>query len=95
MVVQEDVGAAEVCVVVYSPQLECPILFPFELLLTTIDGIDRGAGNLEQVSNLNMQYHLLSVLQYLSIPRIFLRLWCITMTQLKISRLWVERLRQC
>ena len=95
MVVQEDVGAAEVCVVVYSPRLDCPIEFPFEILITTIDGIDGGAGNLEQVSNLKMQYHLLSVLQYLSIPRIFLRLWCITTTQLKISRLWFERLRQC
>ena len=95
MVVQEDVGVAEVCVVVYSPRLDCPIVFPFEILITTIDGIDGGAGNLEQVSNLKMQYHLLSVLQYLSIPRIFLRLWCITTTQLKISRLWFERLHQC
>ena len=95
MVVQEDVGVAEVCVVVYSPQLECPIMFPLEILLTTIDGIDGGAGNLEQVSNLKMRYHLLSVLHYLSIPRISLRLWCITTTQIKISRLWVERLRQC
>ena len=49
---------ADVCVVVYSPRLECPIVFPFEILITTIDGIDGGGGNLEQVSNLKMHYCL-------------------------------------
>ena len=36
--VSEDDGVVEVCAVVYSPVIECPIQFSFNLELTTIDG---------------------------------------------------------
>ena len=31
----EDDGAAEVCIVVYIPDIDCPIKFPFTVLLST------------------------------------------------------------
>ena len=39
----EDVGAIEVCAVVFEPDLECPIKFPFDVQLYTTD---RSAGKL-------------------------------------------------
>ena len=36
--VSENVGVVEVCAVVYSPVIECPIQFSFNLQLTTSDG---------------------------------------------------------
>ena len=39
--VSEDVGVVEVCVVVTSPDIQCPIEFPFNVSLSTADG---GAG---------------------------------------------------
>ena len=36
--VSEDVGVVEVCAVVYSPVIECPIQFSFEVRLSTMDG---------------------------------------------------------
>ena len=35
----EGVGVVEVCVVVYSPDIDCPIEFPFNLSLSTSSGI--------------------------------------------------------
>ena len=36
--VSEDVGVVEVCAVVYSPEIACPIAFPFDVRLRTLDG---------------------------------------------------------
>ena len=39
----EDVGVIELCAVVFEPDIECPIKFPFDVSLYTTDG---SAGNL-------------------------------------------------
>ena len=36
--VSEDAGVVEVCAIVYSPIIECPIEFPFDVRLSTMDG---------------------------------------------------------
>ena len=36
--VSESVGVVEVCAIVYSPVIECPIQWPFDVQLTTFDG---------------------------------------------------------
>ena len=36
--VSEDVGVVEVCAIVYSPNITCPIAFPFDVRLRTLDG---------------------------------------------------------
>ena len=36
--VSEDVGVVEVCAIVYSPEIACPIAFPFDVRLRTLDG---------------------------------------------------------
>ena len=33
----EDVGVVEVCVIMYSPAIDCPIAFPFDVSLSTND----------------------------------------------------------
>ena len=38
----EDVGVVEVCAVVHTPRGNCPITFPFEVLLSTEDGTGAG-----------------------------------------------------
>ena len=41
--VSEDVVVVEVCAIVYSPAIDCPIAFPFDVSLSTSDrtaGID-------------------------------------------------------
>ena len=35
--VSEDMGVVEVCAIVYSPVIECPIQFSFEVQLITSD----------------------------------------------------------
>ena len=35
--VSEDVGVVELCAVVYTPIIECPIEFPFDVRLSTRD----------------------------------------------------------
>ena len=35
--VSEDVGAVEVCAVVNSPSIDCPIAFPFNVRISTIN----------------------------------------------------------
>ena len=35
--VTEDVGVVEVCAIVYSPNIVCPIVFPFGIRLLTGD----------------------------------------------------------
>ena len=35
--VLENVGVVEVCAIVYSPVIECPIQFPFDVRLTLFD----------------------------------------------------------
>ena len=35
--VPEDVGVVEVCAIVYSPTIDCPINFPFDVSLSTSD----------------------------------------------------------
>ena len=35
--VSEDVGVVEVCAIVYSPNITCPIAFPFDVRLRTLD----------------------------------------------------------
>ena len=41
--VSEDVGVVEVCAIVYSPTIDCPIAFPFNVTLSTGDNT---AGNI-------------------------------------------------
>ena len=36
--VSEDVVVVELCAVVSSPDIDCPIAFPFEIILSTLDG---------------------------------------------------------
>ena len=36
--VTEDVGVVEVCAIVYSPTITCPVAFPFDVILSTDDG---------------------------------------------------------
>ena len=36
--VSEYAGVVEVCTIVYSPMIECPIQFPFDVRLTTSIG---------------------------------------------------------
>ena len=36
--VSEDVGVVEVCAIVYSPTIDCPIAFPFNVSLSTSEG---------------------------------------------------------
>ena len=38
--VSEDEGLVEVCAVVYSPSGDCPITYPFNVVLSTEDGIE-------------------------------------------------------
>ena len=40
--VQEDEGMVQVCVEIFSPDIECPVVFPIELIITASDG---SAGN--------------------------------------------------
>ena len=35
--VSEDVGVLEVCAIVYSPTITCPIALPFDVSLSTSD----------------------------------------------------------
>ena len=35
----EGVGVVELCAVVYEPNITCPIEFPFNISLSTADGI--------------------------------------------------------
>ena len=35
--VSEDAGSVEVCAIVYSPSIDCPIVFPFNISLSTIN----------------------------------------------------------
>ena len=35
--VSESVGVIEVCAIVYSPTIDCPIAFPFDVSLSTSD----------------------------------------------------------
>ena len=35
--VMETVGFVEVCAIVYEPDIPCPISFPFNVMLSTID----------------------------------------------------------
>ena len=57
--VSEDVGVVQVCVIVYSPSGDCPITFPFDVVLSTEDG---AAGTctyihaiIERHNSMNMQ----------------------------------------
>ena len=36
--VSEDVGVVEVCAIVYSPDITCPIAFPFDVRLRAVNG---------------------------------------------------------
>ena len=36
--VSETDGVVEVCVVVYEPNISCPIEFPFDIMLSTTEG---------------------------------------------------------
>ena len=35
--VSEDVGVVEVCAIVYSPTIDCPITFSFDVSVSTSD----------------------------------------------------------
>ena len=34
----EDIGVIELCAIVFEPDIECPIKFPFDVQLYTADG---------------------------------------------------------
>ena len=36
--VLEEMGTVEVCAIIYSPVIDCPIAFPFDIGLTTNNG---------------------------------------------------------
>lgn len=36
--ISEDVGVMELCIVVIFPNITCPIEFPYDVILSTIDG---------------------------------------------------------
>ena len=44
--VSEDVGVVVVCAIVYSPDIECPIQFPFNVSLSTTGNNDEGVSTL-------------------------------------------------
>ena len=49
--VSEDVGVVEVCSVVYNPKGDCPIMFPFNIALSSKDvAVTNGAGNVHIIS---------------------------------------------
>ena len=60
--VTEGVGVFEVCFVVFEPDIECPIKFPFNVQLVTADGT---AGIVIRISNVNMHnmFMLLSTVE--------------------------------
>ena len=37
LTVSEDVGVVELCARVFEPDIECPIVFPFDVVLSTAD----------------------------------------------------------
>ena len=37
LTVSEDMGVVELCVRVFEPDIECPIEFPFDVVLSTAD----------------------------------------------------------
>ena len=47
--VSEGVGVVEVCAIVHSPVVDCPIEFPFDVTLSTLNG---SAGEEKVVTNL-------------------------------------------
>ena len=51
--VSEDVGVAEVCAIVYSPNITCPIAFPFNVSISTSDNT---AGNFLNLLNYVLCY---------------------------------------
>ena len=61
--VTEDVGVVEVCAVVYSPTIDCPIAFPFDVRLLTRDG---SAGNNDE--NITVEFLSKNYITQLSLP---------------------------
>ena len=53
--VREDVGVVEVCAIVYSPTIVCPINFPFNVSLSTSD-------NTAGIFLLKLMFHSISML---------------------------------
>ena len=50
--VSETDGVVVVCVVIYEPDISCPIEFPFDVMLSTIDG---SAGKISEKSHLGLK----------------------------------------
>ena len=59
--VSENVGVVEVCTIVYSPSLSCPISHPFEVRFSTDDGT---AGNFVISSRIHYSVDYLLILLY-------------------------------
>ena len=38
MAVQEDEELVRLCIKIYSPDIKCPVVFPFDLIITAHDG---------------------------------------------------------
>ena len=38
MAVAEDEGMVQVCVYIFLPYIQCPVVFPFEFIITAMDG---------------------------------------------------------
>ena len=51
----EDVGVVEVCAIVYSPNIVCPVAFPFDVSLSTSD---RTAGTYWLLNVISFRHNL-------------------------------------
>ena len=51
----EDQGMVQVCVNIFTPNVSCPVAFPFELIITTSDGT---AGKHQQILSCRGKYNL-------------------------------------
>ena len=63
----EDVGVVEVCAIVYSPTIDCPINFPFDVNLLTRDNM---AGM--YLINFLMQNSGLSIFNVVDMYRVYM-----------------------
>ena len=55
-VVDEGVGEMEVCVIVFRPNLDCPIIFPFDMIFYTTPGTAREYTSLSTICNICSMY---------------------------------------
>ena len=54
--VSEDVGVVEVCAIVYTPSVDCPITIPFNVLLSTKGGPGTNRAGMKMQFKMLMAY---------------------------------------